>query len=47
MSVLESLVLGPVVGVSRRRPTLGDVGLDEAARVLPDRIRRSIGAHPG
>ncbi|MGW4024320.1 TetR/AcrR family transcriptional regulator [Streptomyces sp. NPDC005009] len=45
--LLESLVLGPVIGVSRRWLTLGDVDLDEAARVLPDRIWRSIGADPG
>jgi hypothetical protein len=41
------MVLGPVIGVSRRWLTLGDVDLDEAARVLPDRIWRSIGADPG
>ncbi|MFF9489848.1 TetR/AcrR family transcriptional regulator [Streptomyces sp. NPDC014676] len=45
--LLESMVLGPVVGVSRRWLTLGDVDLDEAARVLPDRIWRSISADPG
>ncbi|MFI5565786.1 TetR/AcrR family transcriptional regulator [Streptomyces sp. NPDC051740] len=45
--LLESMVLGPVVGVSRRWLTLGDVDLDEAAAVLPDRIWRSIGADPG
>ncbi|GHH89449.1 TetR/AcrR family transcriptional regulator [Streptomyces capillispiralis] len=47
LSVLESLVLGPVVGVSRRWLTLGDVDLDEAARVLPDRIWRSVRADLG
>ncbi|GGW31459.1 TetR/AcrR family transcriptional regulator [Streptomyces griseoloalbus] len=47
LSVLESLILGPVIGVSRRWLTLGDVDLDEAARVLPDRIWRSIRADPG
>ncbi|MGQ4440396.1 TetR/AcrR family transcriptional regulator, partial [Streptomyces violaceoruber] len=40
----ESLLLGPVVGVSRRWLTLGDVDLDEAARILPERIWRSISA---
>jgi AcrR family transcriptional regulator len=45
--LLESLVLGPVIGVSRRWLTLGDVDLDEAAAVLPDRIWRSISADPG
>ncbi|CAM5234611.1 hypothetical protein SVIOM342S_00974 [Streptomyces violaceorubidus] len=43
-ALLESLILGPVVGVSRRWLTVGDVDLDEAARVLPERIWRSIGA---
>jgi AcrR family transcriptional regulator len=43
-SLIESLVLGPVIGVSRRWLTIGDVDLDEAARVLPDRIWRSISA---
>ncbi|MFE2276958.1 TetR/AcrR family transcriptional regulator [Streptomyces sp. NPDC059454] len=47
VSLLESLILGPVVGVSRRWLTLGDVDLDEAAAVLPDRIWRSISADPG
>ncbi|MGQ4469798.1 TetR/AcrR family transcriptional regulator [Streptomyces violaceoruber] len=41
-ALLESLLLGPVVGVSRRWLTLGDVDLDEAARILPERIWRSI-----
>ena len=43
-ALLESLLLGPVVGVSRRWLTVGDVDLDEAARILPERIWRSIGA---
>ncbi|GGL64761.1 TetR family transcriptional regulator [Streptomyces anthocyanicus] len=43
-ALLESLLLGPVVGVSRRWLTLGDVDLDEAARILPERIWRSISA---
>lgn len=47
VSLLESLILGPVIGVSRRWLTLGDVDLDEAAAVLPDRIWRSISADPG
>ncbi|MET9370272.1 TetR/AcrR family transcriptional regulator [Streptomyces griseoflavus] len=42
--ILESLVLGPVIGVSRRWLTLGDIDLDEATEVLPDRIWRSISA---
>ncbi|MFG2516544.1 TetR/AcrR family transcriptional regulator [Streptomyces sp. NPDC048584] len=46
VAVLESLVLGPVIGVSRRWLTLGDVDLDTAAAVLPDRIWRSITADP-
>lgn len=44
MPLLESLILGPVVGTSRRWLTFGDVDLDEAARVLPERIWRSISA---
>ncbi|MFC8736757.1 MULTISPECIES: TetR/AcrR family transcriptional regulator [Streptomyces] len=43
-ALLESLLLGPVVGVSRRWLTVGDVDLDEAARILPERIWRSISA---
>ena len=46
VALLESLVLGPVIGVSRRWLTLGDVDLDAAAAVLPDRIWRSIAADP-
>ncbi|MEU3402157.1 AcrR family transcriptional regulator [Streptomyces filamentosus] len=41
--VIEALVLGPVIGMARRWLTLGDVDLEEAARVLPDRIWRSVG----
>ncbi|MEZ7002387.1 TetR/AcrR family transcriptional regulator [Streptomyces sp. SCSIO 75703] len=42
-AVLEALVLGPVVAVARRRLAgFDDVDLDEAARVLPDRIWRSV-----
>lgn len=40
--VIESLVLGPVVAVARRRLTLGDVDLDGAVRDLPERIWRSV-----
>ncbi|MFJ1547638.1 TetR/AcrR family transcriptional regulator [Streptomyces sp. NPDC088246] len=40
--VVESLVLGPVVGVVRRWLTVGDVDLEEAARALPDHIWRSV-----
>ncbi|MFI9798506.1 TetR/AcrR family transcriptional regulator [Streptomyces sp. NPDC052302] len=37
--LFESLVLGPVVATARRwLSDMGDVDLDEAARVLPDRI---------
>ncbi|MFE7757013.1 TetR/AcrR family transcriptional regulator [Streptomyces sp. NPDC057418] len=43
--LIESLVLGPVVGVARRRLSgIEDVDLDEAARVLPERIWRSVSA---
>ncbi|MGW4229142.1 TetR/AcrR family transcriptional regulator [Streptomyces sp. NPDC004980] len=43
--LIESLVLGPVVGVARRWLSgIEDVDLDEAARLLPDRIWRSVGA---
>lgn len=43
--LIESLVLGPVVAVTRRWLSgLGDVDLDEAVRVLPDRIWSAIGA---
>ncbi|MEU6452839.1 TetR/AcrR family transcriptional regulator [Streptomyces sp. NPDC048232] len=43
--VLESLVLGPVVAVARRHVAgIRDLDLEEAARVLPDRIWRSISA---
>ncbi|MFJ8586476.1 TetR/AcrR family transcriptional regulator [Streptomyces sp. NPDC093595] len=40
--LMESLVLGPVVGVARRWLSVGDVDLEEAARILPDRIWRSV-----
>ncbi|MFD4945884.1 hypothetical protein ACFVYE_44650 [Streptomyces sp. NPDC058239] len=40
--VIECLVLGPVVGVVRRWPTVGDVDLEEAARALPEHIWRSV-----
>lgn len=43
--LLESLILGPVIAVARRWLSgIGDVNLDEAAVVLPDRIWRSVGA---
>ncbi|MEU2897166.1 TetR/AcrR family transcriptional regulator [Streptomyces sp. NPDC001273] len=45
--ILESLVLGPVVGASRRWLTLGDIDLDETADVLPDRIWRSVATDAG
>ncbi|BET48450.1 MULTISPECIES: TetR/AcrR family transcriptional regulator [Streptomyces] len=45
MPLLETLVLGPVVAVARRRLSgVRDVDLDEAARILPERIWRSISA---
>ncbi|MET9351723.1 hypothetical protein ABZY14_01695 [Streptomyces sp. NPDC006617] len=45
MPLLETLVLGPVVAVARRHLSgVRDVDLDEAARVLPERIWRSVGA---
>ncbi|MFE9040162.1 TetR/AcrR family transcriptional regulator [Streptomyces sp. NPDC007818] len=40
--LIETLVLGPVIGFARRWLTLGDVDLEEGARVLPDRIWRSV-----
>ncbi|RZB17874.1 TetR/AcrR family transcriptional regulator [Streptomyces sp. F001] len=43
-ALIESLVLGPVIGTARRWLAVGDVDLDEAARVLPERIWRSISA---
>lgn len=45
MPLLETLILGPVVAVARRRLSgIRDVDLDEAARILPERIWRSISA---
>ncbi|MFJ9814162.1 TetR/AcrR family transcriptional regulator [Streptomyces sp. NPDC101151] len=45
--LIESLVLGPVIGVARRWLSgLDDVDLDEAALVLPDRIWRAVAAEP-
>ncbi|MEV0007748.1 TetR/AcrR family transcriptional regulator [Streptomyces sp. NPDC047973] len=41
--LIESLVLGPVVAVARRSLSgFDDVDLDEAARLLPERIWRSV-----
>ncbi|MEV2252174.1 TetR/AcrR family transcriptional regulator [Streptomyces sp. NPDC050147] len=43
MSLVEGLVLGPVVATARRwLAGFDDVDLDEAARLLPERIWRSI-----
>ncbi|MFF5894542.1 TetR/AcrR family transcriptional regulator [Streptomyces argenteolus] len=43
--LIESLLMGPVVAVARRSLSgIDDVDLDEAARLLPDRIWRSVGA---
>ncbi|MEU6350191.1 TetR/AcrR family transcriptional regulator [Streptomyces sp. NPDC047072] len=42
-ALFESLVLGPVVGTARRWLSgYDDVDLDEAVRVLPERIWRSV-----
>ncbi|GJF35042.1 TetR family transcriptional regulator [Kitasatospora sp. NE20-6] len=42
-ALVESLVMGPVVGVVRRALSgIDDVDLEEASRVLPDRIWRSV-----
>lgn len=47
LPLIESLVLGPVVGLARRRLSgIEDVSLDEAARILPERIWRSVSAEP-
>ncbi|MFF3318607.1 TetR/AcrR family transcriptional regulator [Streptomyces sp. NPDC003035] len=43
LPLIESLVLGPVVAVVRRWLSgIDDVDLDAAARILPDRIWRSL-----
>lgn len=43
MSLIEGLVLGPVVATARRwLAGFDDVDLDQAARLLPERILRSI-----
>ncbi|MEV0527135.1 TetR/AcrR family transcriptional regulator [Streptomyces sp. NPDC050439] len=43
MALLEGLVLGPVVATARRwLAGFDDVDLDQAARVLPERVWRSI-----
>ncbi|MGW3206583.1 TetR/AcrR family transcriptional regulator [Streptomyces sp. NPDC001135] len=43
--LLESLILGPVVGVARRWLSgVEDVDLDQAAVLLPERIWRSVSA---
>jgi AcrR family transcriptional regulator len=45
--LVESLVLGPIVATARRWLSgIDDVDLNEAARILPERIWRSIGADP-
>lgn len=45
--LIESLILGPVVGVSRRWLSgIDDVDLDEAALILPDRIWRAVADEP-
>jgi AcrR family transcriptional regulator len=46
-ALIESLVLGPVIAVARRRLSgIDDVDLDEAALILPDRIWRAVAASP-
>ena len=46
-ALIESLVLGPVVAVARRWLSgIDDVDLDEAARLLPESIWRSVSAEP-
>ncbi|NNN30889.1 TetR/AcrR family transcriptional regulator [Streptomyces sp. S3(2020)] len=41
--LIESLVMGPVIGVARRWLSgIDDVDLDEATRILPERIWRSV-----
>ncbi|WP_369391169.1 TetR/AcrR family transcriptional regulator [Streptomyces sp. CG1] len=43
--LLESLILGPVIGVARRWLSgIDDVDLDQAAVLLPERIWRSVAA---
>ncbi|MFI9153621.1 TetR/AcrR family transcriptional regulator [Streptomyces sp. NPDC053367] len=45
--LVESLVLGPIVAAARRRLSgIEDITLDEAARLLPERIWRSVAADP-
>ncbi|MFB8114521.1 hypothetical protein ACFC51_01350 [Streptomyces sp. NPDC055962] len=45
LPLIESLVLDPVVAVVRRSLSgIGDVDLDEAARLLPEQIWRSVRA---
>ncbi|MEE1767886.1 TetR/AcrR family transcriptional regulator [Streptomyces sp. JV185] len=43
LPVLESLILGPVVGIARRWLSIGDIDMEEAARTVPDHIWRSVG----
>ncbi|OKK16002.1 TetR family transcriptional regulator [Streptomyces sp. CB00455] len=40
--MIESLVMGPVVGAVRRWLTVGDLDLNEAADALPEHIWRSV-----
>ncbi|MEU9339598.1 TetR/AcrR family transcriptional regulator [Streptomyces sp. NPDC048278] len=43
--LIDALVLGPMIGVARRWLSgIDDVDLEEAARVLPDRIWRAVGS---
>lgn len=45
--LIETLVMGPVIGLARRWLSgIHDVDLDEAARILPERIWLSVSAEP-
>ncbi|GAA1870667.1 TetR/AcrR family transcriptional regulator [Myceligenerans crystallogenes] len=41
-ALVESLILGPVIGCTRRWIAVGDIDLAEAMKVLPERIWRSV-----
>lgn len=40
--LIESILLGPVVGVARRWLTVADIDLDEAMRTLPEHVWRAV-----
>ncbi|TXS34947.1 TetR/AcrR family transcriptional regulator [Streptomyces sp. uw30] len=47
LPLIETLILGPVVGLARRWLSgIHDVDLDEAAGILAERIWRSVSAEP-